>query len=79
MSGASHRHWTLSGGPEEEIAARLGVGAPEVAAPEDFPRVGPRLVHLTLPTPPTTAAERRSPMDGVRTLVAGINPGHSVR
>ena len=49
---------SVSRGPEEEVAARLGVSPLEGTGPEDPPRVGPHLVHLPLPASPVTPTQR---------------------
>ena len=74
----------VSGGPEEEPTAGLGVVPPEVAGPEHSPSVGPRLVDLSLTGPSATETERRRPVnmsswrlrrrDDERTLVPGVCP-----
>ena len=46
-------------GPEEEVAARLGVPALEGAGPEDPAGVGSHLVNLPPPAPPATPAQGR--------------------
>ena len=50
-------------GPEEEVASCFGVPSLEGAGPEDPPGVGPRLVHLPLPAPAATPAQRRRGRD----------------
>ena len=58
-----HLQSLVSGGPEEELAAGLGVVTPEVAGPEHSPSVGPRLVDMSLPGPSATDTERRGPVN----------------
>ena len=64
-------------GPEEEVAASLGVPPFEVAGPEDPASVGTSFVHLSLPRPAATLTQGRSAINMswlTGTLVARVIP-----
>ena len=64
-------------GPEEEVAASLGVPPLEVTRPEDPASIWTSFVHLSLPRPAATLTQGRSAINRSRlsgTLVSRVIP-----